>query len=96
MEEYNIRVSCRNEVGWSAFSPWITASTTEGASLTSFFPLIPTAPSMPPLNVTVSLNESSSSLEIRWVQPSLERIHGQLQGYHIWYSWHNSEGMLME
>uniref|UniRef100_A0A803VA73 Tyrosine-protein kinase Mer n=1 Tax=Ficedula albicollis TaxID=59894 RepID=A0A803VA73_FICAL len=70
MEEYNIRVSCRNEVGWSAFSPWITASTTEGA------------PGTPPLNVTVSFNESSSSLEIRWVRPSLERIHGQLQGYH--------------
>ena len=30
MADYNIRVSCRNEVGWSAFSPWITASTTEG------------------------------------------------------------------
>uniref|UniRef100_A0A8C3TLC2 receptor protein-tyrosine kinase n=1 Tax=Catharus ustulatus TaxID=91951 RepID=A0A8C3TLC2_CATUS len=82
MEEYNIRVSCRNEVGWSAYSPWITASTTEGA------------PSTPPLNVTVSFNESSSSLEIRWVRPSLQRIHGQLQGYHVWYSWHNSEGMI--
>ncbi|NXM57236.1 MERTK kinase, partial [Illadopsis cleaveri] len=81
MEEYNIRVSCRNEVGWSAFSPWITASTTEGA------------PATPPLNVTVSFNESSPSLEIRWVKPSLERIHGELQGYHIWYSWHNSAGM---
>lgn len=81
MEEYNIRVSCGNEVGWSAFSPWITASTTEGA------------PTTPPLNVTVSFNESSSSLEIRWVKPSLERIHGELQGYHIWYRWHNSEGM---
>ncbi|XP_066034082.1 tyrosine-protein kinase Mer isoform X4 [Chamaea fasciata] len=81
MEEYNIRVSCRNEVGWSAFSPWITASTTEGA------------PTTPPLNVTVSFNESSSSLEIRWVKPPLEKIHGELQGYHIWYRWHNSEGM---
>ncbi|NXT68687.1 MERTK kinase, partial [Chaetops frenatus] len=81
MEEYNIRVSCGNEVGWSPFSPWITASTTEGA------------PTRPPLNVTVSFNESSSSLEIRWMKPSLERIHGELQGYHIWYSWHNSEGV---
>ncbi|NXE96537.1 MERTK kinase, partial [Menura novaehollandiae] len=81
MEEYNIRVSCGNEVGWSEFSPWITASTTEGA------------PTMAPLNVTVSFNESSSSLEIRWVRPSLERIHGELQGYRIWYRWHNSEGM---
>lgn len=59
-----------------------------------FSPLIPTAPSTPPLNVTVSFNESSSSLEIRWVRPSLQRIHGQLQGYHVWYSWHNSEGMV--
>ncbi|XP_056343677.1 tyrosine-protein kinase Mer isoform X2 [Oenanthe melanoleuca] len=83
LQEYNIRVSCRNEVGWSAFSPWITASTTEGA------------PSTPPLNVTVSFNESSSSLEIRWLGPSLERIHGQLQGYHVWYSWHNSEGTIV-
>uniref|UniRef100_A0A8C5UFU7 Tyrosine-protein kinase Mer n=1 Tax=Malurus cyaneus samueli TaxID=2593467 RepID=A0A8C5UFU7_9PASS len=81
MEEYNIRVSCGNEVGWSEFSPWITASTTEGA------------PTTPPLNVTVSFNESSSSLQIRWVKPSLEKIHGELQGYHIWYRWHNSEGM---
>ncbi|XP_053828491.1 tyrosine-protein kinase Mer isoform X4 [Vidua macroura] len=81
MEEYNIRVSCGNEVGWSAFSPWITASTMEGA------------PTMAPLNITVSFNESSSSLEIHWVKPSLERIHGELQGYHIWYRWHNSEGM---
>lgn len=58
------------------------------------FPLIPTAPATPPLNVTVSFNESSSSLEIRWVKPSLDRIHGELQGYHIWYRWHNSEGMV--
>ncbi|XP_039915405.1 tyrosine-protein kinase Mer isoform X2 [Hirundo rustica] len=83
MEEYNIRVSCGNEVGWSAFSPWITASTTEGA------------PTTPPQNVTVSFNESSSSLEVRWVKPSLERIHGELQGYHIRYRWHNSEGMII-
>lgn len=49
---------------------------------------------MPPLNITVSFNESISLLEIRWVKPSLERIHGELQGYHIWYRWHNSEGMV--
>ncbi|NXD19989.1 MERTK kinase, partial [Spelaeornis formosus] len=81
MEEYNIRVSCGNEVGWSAFTPWITASTTEAA------------PDRSPPNVTVSFNESSSSLEIHWVKPPLERIHGELQGYHLWYRWHNSEGM---
>ncbi|NWS50532.1 MERTK kinase, partial [Probosciger aterrimus] len=82
MADYNISVSCRNEVGWSPFSPWITASTTEGA------------PTTPPLNVTVSFNESSSSLEIRWVKPSLERIHGELQGYRIWYKWQNSKGLV--
>ncbi|NXJ69968.1 MERTK kinase, partial [Rostratula benghalensis] len=81
MVDYNIRVSCRNEVGWSAFSPWITASTTEGA------------PTTPPLNVTVSFNESSSSLEIRWMKPPLGRIHGELQGYHIWYRWQSSKGL---
>ncbi|XP_029879156.1 tyrosine-protein kinase Mer isoform X3 [Aquila chrysaetos chrysaetos] len=79
MADYNIRVSCRNEVGWSAFSPWITASTTEGA------------PTTPPLNVTVSFNESISSVEIRWVKPPLGKIHGELQGYHIWYRWQNSK-----
>ncbi|NXU48721.1 MERTK kinase, partial [Turnix velox] len=81
MADYNIRISCRNEVGWSPFSSWITASTTEEA------------PAIPPLNVTVLFNESSSSLEIRWVKPPLERIHGVLQGYHIWYRWQNSKGM---
>ncbi|KAM6081855.1 tyrosine-protein kinase Mer isoform 2-T2 [Chlamydotis macqueenii] len=79
--DYDIRVSCRNEVGWSAFSPWITASTTEGA------------PTTPPLNVTVSFNESSSSVEIRWVKPPLGRIHGELQGYRIWYGWRDSKGL---
>uniref|UniRef100_A0A8B9VZ74 receptor protein-tyrosine kinase n=1 Tax=Anas zonorhyncha TaxID=75864 RepID=A0A8B9VZ74_9AVES len=81
MADYNISVSCKNEVGWSAFSPWITASTTEGA------------PTTPPLNVTVSFNESSSLLEIRWVKPPLERIHGELQGYRIWHSWRDSKGL---
>ncbi|XP_064915501.1 tyrosine-protein kinase Mer isoform X3 [Columba livia] len=78
---YDLRVSCGNEVGWSAFSPWITASTTEAA------------PTTPPLNVTVSFNESSSLLEIRWVKPPLGRIHGELQGYRLWYSWQSSKGL---
>ncbi|OXB74304.1 UNVERIFIED_CONTAM: hypothetical protein H355_006833, partial [Colinus virginianus] len=81
MADYNIRVSCKNEVGWSAFSPWITASTTEGA------------PTTQPLNVTVSLNESGSFLEIHWVKPPLERTHGELQGYHIWHTWQDSKGL---
>ncbi|KFQ39536.1 Tyrosine-protein kinase Mer, partial [Mesitornis unicolor] len=81
MADYNIHVSCRNEVGWSVFSPWVTASTTERA------------PTTPPLNITVSFNESTSSLEIRWVKPPLGRIHGELQGYRIWYRWQNSKGL---
>ncbi|XP_074803310.1 tyrosine-protein kinase Mer isoform X1 [Natator depressus] len=79
MTEYSIRVSCGNEVGWSSFSPWILASTTEGA------------PSTPPLNVTVFFNESSSSLEVRWVKPHLGRKHGELQGYRLLHTWQNSE-----
>ncbi|XP_006258149.2 tyrosine-protein kinase Mer [Alligator mississippiensis] len=79
MVDYSVRVSCMNEVGWSAFSPWIPASTTEGA------------PSVPPLNVTVSFNESSSSLEIRWVRPPTGPVHGELQGYKILHQWQNSK-----
>lgn len=30
LTNYSISVSCRNEVGWSAPSPWVQASTTEG------------------------------------------------------------------
>ncbi|NWI09117.1 MERTK kinase, partial [Crypturellus soui] len=81
MVVYNISVSCQNEVGWSAFSPWITASTTEGAPATA------------PLNVTVSFNESSSFLKIQWVKPPLRKIHGELQGYHIWYRCQGSKGL---
>uniref|UniRef100_A0A8C8STG3 Tyrosine-protein kinase Mer n=1 Tax=Pelusios castaneus TaxID=367368 RepID=A0A8C8STG3_9SAUR len=76
---YRIRISCRNEVGWSSFSRWFLASTTEGA------------PSTPPLNVTVSLNQSSSSLEIRWVKPHLAQKHGELQGYKILHTWSNAQ-----
>ncbi|KAM7172144.1 tyrosine-protein kinase Mer isoform 2-T2 [Macrochelys suwanniensis] len=79
MAEYSIRVSCGNEVGWSPFSPWILASTTEGA------------PSTPPLNVTVFFNESSSSLDVRWVKPPLGRKHGELQGYRLLHTWQNSK-----
>lgn len=56
--------------------------------------LISAAPTTPPLNVTVSFNESSSLLEIRWVKPPLERIHGELQGYRIWHSWQDSKGLV--
>ncbi|XP_067388913.1 tyrosine-protein kinase Mer isoform X2 [Emydura macquarii macquarii] len=79
MVKYSIRVSCMNEVGWSPFSPWLLASTTEGA------------PSAAPLNVTVLFNESSSSLEIRWVKPPLGQKHGELEGYKIWHTWQNAE-----
>ncbi|KAM9155035.1 tyrosine-protein kinase Mer isoform 2-T2 [Pangshura tecta] len=78
LAEYRIRVSCGNEVGWSSFSPWTLASTTEGA------------PSTPPLNVTVFFNESSSSLEVRWAKPHLGRKHGELQGYRLQHTWQSS------
>uniref|UniRef100_A0A8C0JAC7 receptor protein-tyrosine kinase n=1 Tax=Chelonoidis abingdonii TaxID=106734 RepID=A0A8C0JAC7_CHEAB len=79
LAEYSIRVSCGNEVGWSSFSPWTLASTTEGA------------PSTPPLNVTVFFSESSSSLEVRWAKPHLGRKHGELQGYRLLHTWQNSK-----
>jgi c-mer proto-oncogene tyrosine kinase len=32
LANYSIGVSCVNEIGWSAVSPWILASTTEGGN----------------------------------------------------------------
>ncbi|XP_077342240.1 tyrosine-protein kinase Mer isoform X3 [Lithobates pipiens] len=72
--EYNISVSCRNEVGWSLPSPWIVAKTAEGA------------PSIAPENITIVLN-GSSSLKVNWSQPSLSAMNGVLLGYKIWHTW---------
>ncbi|XP_042307985.1 tyrosine-protein kinase Mer isoform X2 [Sceloporus undulatus] len=78
LNNYSICVSCMNEVGWSGSSPWIMASTTEGA------------PSAPPGNVTLSINESSSSVIITWIKPPATMMNGELQGYSISYMWQNS------
>ncbi|XP_053443070.1 tyrosine-protein kinase Mer [Nycticebus coucang] len=77
LANYSIAVSCMNEIGWSAVSPWILASTTEGA------------PSAAPLNVTVLLNASSNHVDVRWTRPPMKRQDGELVGYrisHIWQS----------
>ncbi|MEJ1278731.1 tyrosine-protein kinase Mer isoform X1 [Cricetulus griseus] len=79
LANYSIGVSCRNEIGWSAVSPWILASTTEGA------------PSVAPLNITVFLNESTNSVEIRWMKPPIKRQDGELVGYRISHMWESSE-----
>ncbi|XP_031297105.2 tyrosine-protein kinase Mer [Camelus dromedarius] len=79
LANYNIGVSCMNEVGWSAVSPWILASTTEGA------------PSVAPLNVTMSLNESSNKVDIRWVKPPIKKQDGELVGYRITHVWQSAE-----
>uniref|UniRef100_A0A5F8HGC6 Tyrosine-protein kinase Mer n=1 Tax=Monodelphis domestica TaxID=13616 RepID=A0A5F8HGC6_MONDO len=79
LANYSIGVSCMNEVGWSQVSPWILASTTEGA------------PSASPLNVTVFLNSSSNNLEVRWKKPPLKRQDGELMGYTISYMWQGVE-----
>ncbi|XP_013907824.1 PREDICTED: tyrosine-protein kinase Mer isoform X2 [Thamnophis sirtalis] len=79
IKDYNIGVSCKNEIGWSSLSPWITASTTEGA------------PSAPPLNVTISINESSSSVMVKWIKPPASQMNGKLQSYRISYVWQTSE-----
>ncbi|KAH0622809.1 hypothetical protein JD844_025494 [Phrynosoma platyrhinos] len=81
LKNYSICVSCMNEVGWSGFSPWIMASTTEGA------------PSAPPGNVTLSINESSSSVIITWIKPPATMMNGELQGYSISYTWQNSASL---
>ncbi|CAO2578872.1 Tyrosine-protein kinase Mer, partial [Lemmus lemmus] len=78
LANYSIGVSCRNEIGWSAVSSWILASTTEGA------------PSVTPLNITVFLNESNSSVDIRWMKPPIKRQNGELVGYRISHVWESS------
>nr|XP_035127865.2 tyrosine-protein kinase Mer isoform X2 [Callithrix jacchus] len=75
LANYSIGVSCMNEIGWSAVSPWILASTTEGA------------PSVAPLNVTVFLNVSSNNVDIRWMKPPTKRQDGELVGYRISHVW---------
>ncbi|XP_012967845.1 tyrosine-protein kinase Mer isoform X4 [Mesocricetus auratus] len=78
LANYIIGVSCRNEIGWSAVSAWIPASTTEGA------------PSVAPLNITVFLNESTNSVDIRWMKPPIKRQDGELVGYRISHMWESS------
>ncbi|XP_023412801.1 tyrosine-protein kinase Mer [Loxodonta africana] len=79
LANYSIGVSCMNEVGWSAVSPWVLASTTEGA------------PSVAPLNVTVFLNASNNKVEVRWIKPPIRRQNGKLVGYQISHTWQNAE-----
>ncbi|XP_066233840.1 tyrosine-protein kinase Mer isoform X2 [Saccopteryx leptura] len=79
LANYSIGVSCRNEIGWSMWSPWILASTTEGAPLVA------------PLNITVFLNESSKKVDISWIKPPIERQHGDLVGYRISHVWQSAD-----
>ncbi|XP_062933884.1 tyrosine-protein kinase Mer [Cynocephalus volans] len=78
LANYSIGVSCMNEIGWSAVSPWILASTTEGA------------PSVAPLNVTVFLNESGDNVDVRWMKPPIKRQDGDLVGYRISHMWQST------
>lgn len=48
------------------------------------------APSVAPLNVTVSLNESSDKVDIRWIQPPIKRQDGELLGFRISHVWQNA------
>ncbi|XP_059798200.1 tyrosine-protein kinase Mer isoform X2 [Balaenoptera ricei] len=79
LANYSIGVSCMNEVGWSAVSPWILASTTERA------------PSVAPVNVTMFLNESSNKVDVKWIKPPIKRQDGELVGYRISHMWQNAE-----
>ncbi|KAM8945489.1 tyrosine-protein kinase Mer [Pelodytes ibericus] len=73
LSNYNISVSCMNEVGWSSPSAWILASSTEGA------------PSAAPWNVSVVFNEST--LAVTWVHPADVERTGPLLGYRIKHTW---------
>ncbi|XP_004844368.1 tyrosine-protein kinase Mer isoform X3 [Heterocephalus glaber] len=75
LANYSIGVSCMNEIGWSSVSPWILASTIEGA------------PTIAPLNVTVFLDESAGNVDIRWIRPSIKQQDGELVGYRISHVW---------
>ncbi|XP_006876512.1 PREDICTED: tyrosine-protein kinase Mer [Chrysochloris asiatica] len=79
LANYSIGVSCMNEVGWSAVSPWVLASTTEGA------------PSVAPLNVTVFLNESNNNVDVSWIKPPIMRQNGKLIGYRLSHTWRSVE-----
>ncbi|XP_053314796.1 tyrosine-protein kinase Mer isoform X2 [Spea bombifrons] len=72
---YNISVSCMNEVGWSSASSSTLASTTEGA------------PSSVPQNVSVVLNDTLSLLHVSWLQPPVNETNGLLLGYKIKNRW---------
>jgi len=60
-------------------SPWILASTTEGA------------PSVAPSNVSVFLNESSHKVDVRWIKPPIKRQAGELLGYRISHVWQSAD-----
>nr|XP_035946590.1 tyrosine-protein kinase Mer-like isoform X2 [Halichoerus grypus] len=79
LANYSIGVSCTNEIGWSAMSPWILASTTEGA------------PSVAPSNISVFLNESSHKVDVRWIKPPIKRQAGELLGYRISHVWQSAD-----
>ncbi|XP_025723975.1 tyrosine-protein kinase Mer [Callorhinus ursinus] len=79
LANYSIGVSCANEIGWSAMSPWILASTSEGA------------PSVAPSNVSVFLNESSHKVDVRWIKPPIKRQAGELLGYRISHVWQSTD-----
>ncbi|XP_053567945.1 tyrosine-protein kinase Mer [Bombina bombina] len=73
--DYNISVSCMNEVGWSSPSSWAVASTTEGA------------PTAAPQNATTLFNDSQQVLIVHWIQPPSNEINGDLLGYKVLHSW---------
>lgn len=57
----------------------------------SSFSLSFVAPSVTPLNITVFLNESNSSVDIGWMKPPIKRQDGELVGYRISHVWESSE-----
>ncbi|XP_032876418.1 tyrosine-protein kinase Mer [Amblyraja radiata] len=82
LTSYTVRVACKNEVGWSAYSSTIQARTTEG---------VPTAP---PRNVSVRKN--STWLTVDWAAPAAEEVNGILLGYMLSYAWEGGKSPVIK
>ncbi|KAJ7341214.1 hypothetical protein JRQ81_005063, partial [Phrynocephalus forsythii] len=81
VKNYSMRVSCMNEVGWSGFSPWIMANTTEGGKKMS----TKTGTKLK------SVREGPKKNHHTTLSPPEAEMNGELQGYSILYTWQTSE-----
>lgn len=69
---YSVRVSCSNQLGASASTPWVNFTTAESV------------PMVAPQNLTFDL--SDSQLTLRWAGLKEEELQGKLQAYRVQWS----------